>query len=184
MREDTLVHLIGLSQAGHKEAESQLLDQYRPLACKLVWECLRERRAWYLDRDDLLQEALLGLVRAIRTYKADGGAGFAHYAWRVVQNALRNWLRDRSAEYQMYGTTPNGRDEPITFDPESPEMPDVASLLTALDAEHLDVIQRHYGLNGCQPTSARDLAKQMGVTKEFIHRRLREALDVMRRQAA
>lgn len=58
-------------EEGLEEAIEELLDRYKPLV-------LRLSRARYLvggDRDDLIQEGMIGLYKAVRDYDAEKGAG-------------------------------------------------------------------------------------------------------------
>ncbi len=73
------------SQAGDREAEEQLLKQYSDVV-------KREIRFLFLvgaETEDLAQEAMIGLVKAIRDYSPDRGASFRTYATRCIRNQIR-----------------------------------------------------------------------------------------------
>lgn len=54
-------------------------------------------RRWpKVDRDDLLQEAYVGLVRAAQLWRPDGGAAYRTYAVQHCVGAVRHYLRDRA----------------------------------------------------------------------------------------
>lgn len=77
------------AQQGDREAFSRLAAEFMPL--------VRRSAARYstalLDRDDLMQEGMLGLLSAVRTYKADHGIPFEAYARTCINNKIFSALR-------------------------------------------------------------------------------------------
>lgn len=78
--------LVARFQAGDSDAANTLVENYKPL--------VRIRaRALYLaggDREDLLQEGMIGLFRAMQTYRPDheNGASFRTYASVCVSRQM------------------------------------------------------------------------------------------------
>ena len=76
--------LLVLAQQGDEAAEEFLLEKYKPL--------VRSRaREMYLaggEQDDLLQEGMLGLFKAIRSYDPQREATFATYAGTLVSHQI------------------------------------------------------------------------------------------------
>lgn len=102
--------LVMLAQSGHRRAERYLLTKYRPLV-------LKRTQAYYLsgaDREDLLQEGLIGLHKAIRSYQAGRGHNFQRFATmcvvRHVITAVRMATRQKHMPLTAY-TTLNGTEE-------------------------------------------------------------------------
>jgi RNA polymerase nonessential primary-like sigma factor len=56
----------------------------------------------------------------------------------------------------------------------------VAGWLAELNPRHRLVIERRYGLNGCEVTTLEDLAAEIGVTRERVRQIQSEALDKLR----
>lgn len=81
--------LVLAAQQGDHAAFSRLIADMLPL--------VRRQSAKYksvlLDSDDLLQEGLLGLMAAVRTYRFGGDASFSTYACVCVNNQIRTALR-------------------------------------------------------------------------------------------
>lgn len=46
-----------------------------------------------MERDDLIQEGMIGLLAAIKTYDSSKGAGFKTYAYTCVDNSIQTALR-------------------------------------------------------------------------------------------
>ena len=68
--------LIGLLRAGNRDVEDYLMNKYKNLV-------KNKARQLYLaggDRDDLLQEGMWGLFKAIREYRPDREASFFTFA--------------------------------------------------------------------------------------------------------
>lgn len=67
-------------------AEEHLLIKYKPLV-------RQEARSLFLtwgDREDLIQEGMIGLYRAIRSYRPEEGAQFATFAKRCILAQMYN----------------------------------------------------------------------------------------------
>ncbi len=77
--------LIALYNEGDSEAEEFLLKKYIPLVKK-------EIRYLYIvgaETDDLSQEAMIGLFKAIRDFKPKKGATFITYATTCIRNEIK-----------------------------------------------------------------------------------------------
>lgn len=69
---------------GETETENYLLEKYKALVRK-------NARVLYLDggdKEDLLQEGMLGLFKAIRSFEPDRGASFFTYANQCIMNQM------------------------------------------------------------------------------------------------
>lgn len=80
--------LIGLYRCGREEAADILLERYKPLV-------LRLSRARFIaggERDDLIQEGMIGLYKALRDYDPDKttAASFATFAALCVDRQMLN----------------------------------------------------------------------------------------------
>lgn len=85
----TDLELIRQARSGNRSAEDELIRRYRPLA-------VARTRGLYLsngDWDDLEQVALLGLLKAIRTFCPERGASFRTFADICVRGGIAVELR-------------------------------------------------------------------------------------------
>ena len=76
--------LIERLKEGETGTETYLLEKYKTLVRK-------NARVLYLDggdKEDLLQEGMMGLFKAIRSYEPDRGASFATYANQCITNQM------------------------------------------------------------------------------------------------
>jgi RNA polymerase sigma factor (sigma-70 family) len=74
--------LVGAAQAGDPAAERELLRRYEPLVQRVVWKL---RLPPGCEREDLAQEARVGLIVAIRAWRPERGP-FPAFADRCVTN--------------------------------------------------------------------------------------------------
>ena len=76
--------LICRLRAGESSIEEYLLEKYKPFVKS-------KSRALFLvggDREDLIQEGMIGLFKAIRDFKEENGAPFAAFAKLCVERQL------------------------------------------------------------------------------------------------
>lgn len=124
-------HLVALAKRGDDNATDHLIRRYRKF--------VRLKASSYFlvggDADDLIQEGLVGLYKAIRDYRTDRESSFRSFAelciTRQIITAVKTATRNKHAplnQYVSFGQSPsaNGENEttmeeilpgPSTFDP-------------------------------------------------------------------
>lgn len=81
--------LIALYKDGDADAFAEICDRYRELVKGIS-------RAYFLvggDGDDLLQEGLLGLLKAVNAYDENGGASFPTFARLCVESNVKTAVK-------------------------------------------------------------------------------------------
>ena len=81
--------LAVLAQQGNADAEELLLTANKD-------KVLSRAALYYIigaDRDDVVQEGMIGLVKAIRSYKADSGVSFASFAYTCITHQIITAIR-------------------------------------------------------------------------------------------
>ena len=81
--------LLALARQGDGTATDLLLEKYKPLVRK-------KARTLYLiggENDDLIQEGMIALYKAIRTYDDSYESSFASYATLCIENKLYNVIK-------------------------------------------------------------------------------------------
>lgn len=76
--------LVKMSQEGSETAEELLIEKYRSLA-------KGKAKIYYIagaDREDVVQEGMIGLFKAIRSYDPDRDATFRTYADMCINNQI------------------------------------------------------------------------------------------------
>ena len=94
--------LLSATKQGDVSAEEYLLDKYKTIVRK-------KARALYLiggETDDLIQEGMLGLFKAVRDYQDDKEASFATFASicidRQIYNAIQSSNRKKHGPLNSY----------------------------------------------------------------------------------
>jgi len=82
--------LVRRAQTGDTEAREQLIERLLPLISSLA----RRFRTEGLDQTDLIQEGVVGLLRALERYDAARGVPFAAYAAWWIRQALQDARSD------------------------------------------------------------------------------------------
>ena len=83
------IELVLRAQGGDLLAEEELLREYKSLA--------RSKARMYFmvgaDEDDVLQEGMIGLLKAVRKYDADRNASFETFAGHCITNQIISAIR-------------------------------------------------------------------------------------------
>ena len=94
--------LIEKLRQGEDDITDYILEKYKPLVRK-------KTNAMYLiggETEDLIQEGMIGLFKAIRDYKPDKDASFYHFAElcinRQLYSALEAWNRKKHQPLNSY----------------------------------------------------------------------------------
>ena len=104
--------LITLLREGNQEIEDYLIDKYKSLVRK-------KAHAMFLmggETDDLIQEGMIGLFKAVRDYLPDKNASFATFASlcidRQIYNAIQLSNRQKHRPLNTYISLSNEEGEP------------------------------------------------------------------------
>ncbi len=100
MSEDLV--LLNQARAGNETSLETLIDKYKPIVSGIA-------RGYFLiggDTDDLIQEGMIGLYKAIQNYKENNKSKFSTYAYHCikhqVQSAVRSSLSNKNSPLNAY----------------------------------------------------------------------------------
>lgn len=124
-----------------------------------------------LDTDDLKQEASVGLLAAVRTYRADGGASFITYASTCIRNRLTSVTRRHGARALT--------EQPFSEDDDLPAAADCDPAQQMQEREALRLLQQQLRrrltdleyqvlLARLSDRSYEQIAAQLGVSKKAV----------------
>lgn len=86
--------LVLLAKEGNSEAELELFNKYRSLINKYS-------RGYFLvggDVEDLIQEGMIGLYKAIKNYSQEKDASFATFASLCIRRQIQSAIRNASTQ--------------------------------------------------------------------------------------
>lgn len=158
----------------------------------------------YVDRGlplaDLVQEGLLGLMKAARRFDPARGWRFSTSATWWIRQAVVRALQDRSRLIRIpvraAAKLDRLPDPACSLEPliellrapaekdEEPLREHVAWALQALDERERTIVARRHGLDGKDPATLAELGLALGVSRERIRQIERRALEKLRSRLA
>ena len=81
--------LVSSAQSGSGEAINALVHAMRPTVEMIAMKYIHSP----LEKDDLVQEGMIGLLAALRAYQPNRGAAFRTFAGTCIENAIQTALR-------------------------------------------------------------------------------------------
>ena len=189
-------HYLELSAQGDLEARNILVERN----LRLVAHVMKKYYAQTADQEDLISIGTIGLIKGITTFDASKGARLATYAARCVENEILMYFRStrKSAQdvslsdYIETGTdgAPLELMDVICEDCDLLEQVSdreaVFRLRQAMgrcltEQERTVVILRH-GLGGRAPLRQRQVAERLGISRSYISRIEKRALQKLRKE--
>ncbi len=165
---------------------------------RLVAHIVRKYYGAAKNSEDLVSIGTIGLVKAVDTFNPQNGARFATYGAKCIQNEILMHFRAQkklSAEVSINETIDVDRDgNPLTYidviatEDNVEEEVDrsirstrVRRLVeTVLDAREREIISLRYGLDGNPPLTQREVAARLGISRSYVSRIEKSALDTLR----
>ena len=183
------------SHAESEEARQQLILHN----LRLVSHIVRKYYSSNKNQEDLISIGSIGLCKAVDTFNVGNGTRFATYAAKCIQNEILMHFRSGkklSCEISINETIDVDRDgNPLTYidvissDDNMAEMLDremqstraLRYVNTLLDARERQIIVLCYGLSGKAPMTQREIAVQLGISRSYVSRIEKSALEKLRR---
>ena len=165
---------------------------------RLVAHIVKKYYSQSKNQDDLTSIGSIGLIKAVDTFKNSNGTKFATYASKCIQNEILMYFRSRkklSAEVSLSETIDIDKDgNPLTYmdiisvddtiaeDIDLKIMSEKARRIirTCLDSREKEIIVYRYGLDGDKPLTQRELADKLGISRSYVSRIEKSALDKIR----
>ena len=181
-----------------KEGDREARDLIIEHNLRLVSHIVRKYYGSYACADDLLSIGSIGLIKAVDTFRVENGTRFATYGARCVQNEILMFFRAQkklSQEISINEQIDVDRDgNPLTYLDiiASEETVDediekgmhitrVRELVNSVLGEReREIVVLRYGLCGYQPLTQREVAKHLGISRSYVSRIEKRALERLR----
>ena len=197
---------IALIAQGDMDARGKLIEHNLRLVAYIVNKNYPEAvRGCQQDADDLISIGTIGLIRAAETFDYTKGRRFSTYASRCIDNQIK--LHFRKIKRQQSEVYIN---EPLETDSEGNTLT-IADILASnvnieeetelrinsqklyryideeLDEREKEIICKRYGIRDgrgfvCEAMTQREIAKQLKISRSYISRIEKKALEKLRRR--
>lgn len=186
--------LITRMAAGDDAARQALITHN----LRLVSHIARKYTVPGYGQDDLISIGVIGLIKAVNSYKQQSGTALGTYAARCIENEILMTLR-ASRKYRgdvslqdSVGTDGEGND--ITYmdilGTDSDEVDNtvirrltlekVHGVLTSLPARERLVLEMRYGLTDGRQHPQHEVAKVLGISRSYVSRVEKKAIALLR----
>lgn len=185
-----MAHADTLQKAVKGDARSitELVKQYTPLVHKIV-----NKYAWMSpshSREDLVQEGLLGIVKAIETFEIERGNRFMTWVYPQVRGAVQGIAR-KDNRLPKYSLSLEQSDWSHNLeDTNAYELKDdyannlVRDIVLAgcgsLDSKRAQIVCDRYGLLGRKALRQGEVAAKHGMTKQAINSHIARFSKIVR----
>ena len=150
--------------------------------------------------EDLISIGTIGLIKAINTYKTDRGIKLATYASRCIENEILMYIRKNASHRgdvsidEPLNTDWDGNELLLSDILDSGEGPvgqeieksederTIREAVAGLEPREREIIVLRYGLNGKPPQRQREVAQQTGISRSYVSRIEKRALEKLRKK--
>ena len=187
-------HYLRLSSQGDIEARNILIERN----LRLVAHIMKKYYAQTADQEDLISIGTIGLIKGIESFDPSKGARLATYAARCVENEILMHFRSQkksSQDVSLSDYIETGSDgaalslmDVVAQEEDLMEhistREDIRKMLQAVDRvltpQEKQVIILRYGLGGELPQRQREVARITGISRSYVSRIEKKALQKLR----
>ena len=187
-------HYLELLKNGSEQAKSVLIERNLRLVAHIA-------RKYQGALEDLISIGTIGLIKAVSTYNLEKGSRLGTYAARCIENELLMYFRSKKKTakdvslYEPIGTDKEGNQIKLVDIVESGE-PELWErvvekkniqrlyeiLPEVLDEREEWIIRYRYGLYNTKPLTQREIAKYLGISRSYVSRIEKKALEKLRQE--
>lgn len=188
-------HYLALAAQGDLEARNILVERN----LRLVAHIMKKYYSQASDQEDMISIGTIGLIKGITTFDASKGARLATYAARCAENEILMHFRaqrKRAQDVSLSDYIETGSDGAALelmdvvgqeddllerFSRRQQLTQVMAAVKTELTNQERLVIELRYGLKGEPPRRQREVAEVTGISRSYISRIEKRALEKLRR---
>ena len=179
------------SANGDLEARNILIERN----LRLVAHIMKKYYAADSDQEDLISIGTIGLIKAVSTFDSSKGTRLATYASRCVENEILMYfrsMRKSAQDVSLSDYIDSGSDgaalslmdvvgedgdllEQITTQESVQQLR--RKIESCLSEQERQVITMRYGLNGAAPLRQREVAKLCGISRSYVSRIEKRAME-------
>lgn len=180
---------------GDQSARDTLIERNLRLVAYVSKKYQKENK----DTDDLISIGTIGLIKAVNTFKTDKNIRFATYAVRCIENEILMVLRsEKKLVNEVSIEEPIGKDTEgneiclmdILYNDEESVFNDALGKINqkklynaieeCLTEREREIIILRYGLGGGRNIPQREIAQMFGISRSYVSRIEKKALEKLR----
>lgn len=182
-------------QQGSLEAKERLVLHNM----RLVTHVIKRYGTAGEDMEDLISIGTVGLLKAVDSFKPGYGSRFATYGIRCIENEILMYFRSKKKNkydislYEPIGTDKEGNQIHLVDVVENPQKDMTESvedktlfhlisqkMEEVLEPREMLVLRMRYGLDGNDSVSQREIAGVLGISRSYVSRIEKHALEKLR----
>jgi RNA polymerase sporulation-specific sigma factor len=184
----THTEILNKAVKGDSRSITRIVEQYTPLVHKIV-----NKYAWMSPthaREDLVQEGLLGVVKAIETFDLERGTRFMTWVYPQVRGAVQGIARkdNRLPKYPLsleQSDWGGNLEDPSVFEVYDEFKANfIHDLIVegcgSVDSKRAQIVCDRYGLLGRPALRQGEVAKKYGMTKQAINSHIARFSKIVR----
>lgn len=179
---------------GDLEARNTLIEHN----LRLVMHIIKKYYTTSADAEDLVSIGTIGLIKGVSTYRPDKGVRLATYASKCIENEILMHFRGQKKTAGDVSLSEaldaDGEGDGLalldTISCDQDMLEELSRAETvqqvrkavdaALDGREAEVIRLRYGLGGEAPLPQREVAKRIGISRSYVSRIEKKALEKLR----
>lgn len=183
-------------ETGDRESKEKLIRHNLRLVAHVV-----KKYQGADSNDDLISTGTIGLIKAINTFDPDKGTALATYTARCIENEILMLIRQNKKNAGVLslsgvvGADKDGNEltlldvlpdesEPLVNQVEKRVENKILTEIVkkTLNEREYTVIKLRFGLDGCVPLAQREVAKLLKISRSYISRIEKRAVDKIREE--
>lgn len=172
-------------QEGDIEAKNILIEHN----LRLVAHVCKKYNNTNIDQDDLISIGSIGLIKGINSYNPEKSIKLSTYISKCIDNEILMYLRsNKKTNSEVYLEDPIGKDKDdntvrlgeVLENNDKPIEEEVdlkmkisklyEKIKKVLKNRERTIIELRFGLNGKEPKTQKEIAKDMGISRSYVSR--------------
>ena len=188
---------IQMMSKGDEEARNILIEDN----LRLVAHVCKKYANSNVDQDDLISIGSIGLIKGINSYDVHKNIKLSTYISKCIDNEILMYLRSiKKLNSEVYLEDPIGKDKDdntitlkeILENDDKPIEEEIELKLrikklyekikSSLQERERTILELRFGLNGAEPQTQHEIAKEMGISRSYVSRIETKAINKLAKE--
>lgn len=188
---------IQMMSKGDEEARNILIEHN----LRLVAHVCKKYANSNVDQDDLISIGSIGLIKGINSYDVHKNIKLSTYISKCIDNEILMYLRSiKKLNSEVYLEDPIGKDKDdntitlkeILENDNKPIEEEIELKLrikklyekikSSLQERERTILELRFGLNGAEPQTQHEIAKEMGISRSYVSRIETKAINKLAKE--